>query len=314
MQSDREQKYRFSFRTFVAPIHCLFQFPVCCFFSFLKTKRISVQRSETNLASCKTVPYLFKIFILISFFSCEKVIDINLNEADKKIVIEGNLSNISGSPAEIKVSQTKAFEEDNNFNGISGATVTIHINDTTYTLAENSAGIYRTNACKGVPGSTYQLAVTINGVTYTSTSFMPLQLVSLDTLTVEDLAFGGSSNLTIYPSYKDPPGPGNSYRLVEYQNGVQIKRVFAQNDEISDGLIITRPLINPDGDLKKGDTVRVDLQCIDPAIYKYWFSLDESATGENQSATPTNPITNISGGALGYFSAYSVSSYTIAVP
>ena len=273
-----------------------------------------LQRSECYQAKCKMLPYFIKIFILISFFSCEKVIDVNLKEADKKIVIEGNISNIRNSPVEVKVSQTKAFEESNNFDGVSGATVSIHVNDTSYALSEDSAGIYRTTACKGVQGSTYQLTVTVNGATYTSTSTMPPQLVSLDTLTVENITFGGSSNLTIFPNYQDPAGSGNNYRLVEYRNGVQIKRVFAQNDELSDGLIITRPLINPDGELKSGDSIRVDLQCIDANMYKYWFSLDESATGESQSATPTNPITNISGGALGYFSAYSVSNYSVVIP
>lgn len=310
----KNTEYRFILPSFVAPVKRLLQSPICCFFSFKKReKRISLQRSKHDLASCKMLPGLFKIFILISFFSCEKVIDIKLKEADKKIVIEGNISNIPNSPVEIRVSQTKAFEENNKFDGVSGARVTIHINDTTYTLTEDSAGIYRTTACKGVPGSTYQLAVSVNGATYTSASFMPPPVI-LDTLTVENLAFGGSSNLTIYPNYKDPPGIGNSYRLVEYKNGVQVKRIFAQNDELSDGLTITRPLINPDGDLKSGDTMRVDLQCIDANVYKYWFSLDQSATGENQSAAPTNPVTNISGGGLGYFSAYSVSSYTIVIP
>ena len=144
---------------------------------------------------------------------------------------------------------------------------------------------------------------------------MPSQIVPLDSIWAEELSFAGNSNLTIYPQYTDPPGLGNSYRLVEYKNGVQIKHVFEQNDELSDGLTITRPLINPDSsNLAHGDTVRVDLQCIDANVYKYWFSLDQSATGENQSATPTNPVTNIVGGALGYFSAYSTSSKTIIIP
>ncbi len=142
---------------------------------------------------------------------------------------------------------------------------------------------------------------------------MPKEIVPLDSIWAESLAFGNKDNITIYPAYKDPPGLGNSYRLVEYKNGVQVKHVFEQNDEFSNGLTITRPLVNPDGNLAIGDTVSVDLQCIDANVYKYWFSLDQSATGENQSASPANPVTNIVGGALGYFSAYSFTRQTIVL-
>ena len=298
------------------PVDRLLQSKICSFFFFKKReKRITLVRSENNWAITPALSFLFFLFLFAAIPSCEKVINVKLTEADKKIVIEGNISN-RNEPVEVRISQTKAFEESNAFNGISGATVTIGINDTNYTLVEDedTIGIYRTTGFKGFSGSTYRLAVLLNGATYSSTSTLPPQLVSVDTLTVENLAFGGSSNLTIYPNYKDPLGSGNSYRLIEYQNGELVKQQFPQNDDLSDGLIQTRPLINPDGDLQSGDTVRVDLQCIDPNVYKYWYSLTESATGDGGSATPANPITNIEGGALGYFSAYSVSSYTIVVP
>ena len=261
--------------------------------------------------------FLFFILAFIAacfLFACEKVISVNIDEADKKLVIEGTVSNNDTIYPQVKISQTKNFEDDNSFNGISGAAVIIQVNDTTYTLPETSTGIYQTNAFKGIPGNTYSLSVLLNGITYTAVSTMPSQIILLDSITVEDLSFAGTTTKTIYPNYKDPLGFGNSYRLIEYVNGVQVKKAFPQNDDFSDGLVVTRPLINADGEIESGDTVRVDLQCIDKAIYKYWFSLDQSATGESQSATPTNPVTNIVGGALGYFSAYSVTSRELIVP
>jgi hypothetical protein len=62
-----------------------------------------------------------------------------------------------------------------------------------------------------------------------------------------------------------------------------------------------------------GDTVAVEMHCIDPAMYKYWFSLSQSATGETETASPANPVTNLSGGTLGYFSAHTVRSKSIIV-
>ena len=86
------------------------------------------------------------------------------------------------------------------------------------------------------------------------------------------------------------------------------------DDEISDGLRIARPLINTDGDLKSGDVVNVDMLCIDENVYKYSYSVDQASTGANQSATPTNAVSNIPCGAIGYFSAYPITTKTIVIP
>ncbi len=275
----------------------------------------SLVRSENNGATAQTLLLFTGFFLLTAMCSCEKVISLKLNEAAKKLVIEGTVTNMDTLYPEVKISETKNFEADNSFVGVSGATVTIRSNnDTVYALTEAAPGIYRSTAFTGVPGFSYRLSVTLGGSTYTATSVLPLQQVTLDSLWAQNLAFAGSNNITIYPKYTDPPGPGNSYRLVEYKNGVQVNHVFEENDDLSDGLTITRPLINPDGDIVSGDTMRVDLQCIDKAVYRYWYSLDQSATGESQSATPTNPVSNIEGGALGYFSAYSITGRTLVVP
>ncbi len=285
-----------------------------CIAQIERLLRRTLVRSEVNWAKWRGGFYFTLILLLLCISSCTKVISLKLNEGDKKIVIEGNVSNNDTILPEVKISTTKAFEDDNSFVGISGATVTIQeMTGRTYTLTEDSAGIYHSHDFRGIPGFSYRLSVALNGNTYTASSTLPAQTVTLDSLWVQNLAFGGSSNLTIYPEYTDPPGLGNSYRLIEYKNGVQVNQVFEENDELSDGLTITRPLINPDGDLQPGDTVRVTLQCIDPAMYTYWFSAEQSATGENQSATPVNPVTNITGGALGFFSAHSESSRVIVV-
>lgn len=264
-----------------------------------------------NQASIYTAFFLVVLF----FSSCEKVIDVQLDETNKKYVLEGSVSNIAGEPAEVRISQTKNFEDENSFTGISSAVVTIEENNgTVYPLTEVSTGVYQSNVLTGVPGNSYTLSVSVNGNTFSSTSVMPAQLVILDSLTVSDLAFGGSNTITVAPSYLDPVGIGNSYRFIQYANGALVKKTFVQNDDLSDGLRITRPFVNTDGELESGDVVKVDMLCVDAAVYKYWYSLDQAATGSNQSATPANPVSNINGGAIGYFSAHSVSSKTIVIP
>ncbi|MEJ7740210.1 MAG: DUF4249 domain-containing protein [Chitinophagaceae bacterium] len=245
---------------------------------------------------------------------CEKVIDLKLNNAEAQYVIEGNVSNRAFEPAEVKISKTKNFNDDNNFIGVSGANVGIKVNNgTSYNLTESATGVYRNAALKGVPGNTYTLNVSVDGKDFSGTSTMPSQIVPLDTIFVADEVFAGSTLKTVRPSFLDPVGLGNSYRFIQYNNNVQVKKVFVQNDELSDGLNLPFPLFDDDTKLKSGDSVRLNMLCLDRFMYKYWFSVEESATGQGES-TPTNPVTNIVGGALGYFSAHSVTSKAVIVP
>lgn len=257
----------------------------------------------------------YKLILIIGTFlvSCEKVIEIDYNTAETKYVIEGTVSDLSSEVPTILISETKSFESSNNFEGVSGAVVSIQINDTSnYILSETSKGVYTTSAFKGIAGYTYDLTIQIGGQKFTSSSTLPAIKVALDTITTDNLSFGGGSNITIFPEFNDPPGKGNSYRYIQYVNGVQTKKVFVTDDELSDGIKISRPLRDQDGEIEVGDNVKVNLLHIDPAVYLYWYSLDQASTG-NSNATPANPVSNIVGGALGYFSAHSISSYSIQV-
>lgn len=266
---------------------------------------VTIKKETFLAASC---------FFLAALASCEKILDLDLKDVEAQYVIEGNVSNRSADPAEVKFSKTKNFTEDNGFIGVSGATVSIKVNNgTAYNLTETATGVYRSTSFTGMPGNTYTLNVSIEGKNFTSTSTMPFQIVPLDTLSVEDIVFAGSTLKTAKPSFLDPVGLGNSYRFIQYNNNVQVKKIFVQNDELSDGLRLPFPLFDEDTNLKSRDSVRLEMLCVDKYIYKYWFSVQESASGEGQS-TPTNPVTNISGGALGYFSAHTISSKAIAVP
>jgi hypothetical protein len=256
------------------------------------------------------------IIIIFITTSCEKVIDIDLNSASKKYVIEGEVSSNPSIAAQVKLSQTKNFSDDNSFNGVSGATVTIteYIGtvDIIHNLTETSTGLYSNTSLVGKYGSTYKLNIQVNGNTFTASSTMP-GYVNLDTITSEKTSFGGDNTITISPSYIDPIGLGNSYRFIEYRNNKLVKNVFVQNDAISDGKTTTRPLLVRNGELESGDSIKVIMQCIDENVYNYWYSLTQAATGNSQ-ATPANPISNIIGGAIGVFSANTYSTKSIKIP
>ncbi len=261
-----------------------------------------------------------QIFILLSTIitaatACQKVINVDINDSDKKIVIEGSVSTNVNLGSQVVVSRSKNFSNNNSLDYVSGAIVTIQENNgVADTLKESSQGIYTNKNIVGKLNSTYHLVVNVGDKTFTSTSVMQPKVVTLDTLTVESFVFGGTVNKTVRPAYLDPIGVVNFYKFIQYKNEKQVKRVFAFDDNITDGKVVTRPFINPDGDLKTGDTVRMEMMCVDKNVYQFWYSLEQFADGQGNSATPTNPVSNINGGALGVFSAETYNTRTIIIP
>lgn len=268
---------------------------------------------------CRIKKLALASFILLFLSSCEKVISLDLNEAEKKYVIEAVITDQPGT-AKVLITQTKNFDEDNNFPGISGANVTItEAGGSTFTLNETTAGVYEAPGLVAITGKTYNLSVNINGNNFTASCTMPVR-VNLDTIFVtNEFLFTEFRNI-VNTEYQDPPGRGNAYRFIQYVNGLKEDQILIQNDDYTDGRPINTKLFyfsDDDDDnmiIHTGDTVTVDMQCIDPVIYKYWFSLDRSSTGGSGQATPSNPVTNLQGGALGYFSAHTLQRKTMVVP
>jgi len=56
------------------------------------------------------------------------------------------------------------------------------------------------------------------------------------------------------------------------------------------------------------------MYCIDENVFKYFFELRQllNANPFNE-ATPANPDTNLTNGALGYFSAHTIQSKSLTV-
>lgn len=267
--------------------------------------------------------YILGCFIVICLLSsCEKAIDLDLENATPDYVIEGMVTNEAGG-AKVLISTTKNFTDNNNFNGVSGAQVSIEGNGTSYTLTESSKGVYQIATLSGTPGNAYRLLVNIAGKNYTANCTMP-RAVALDSIYVLqskfDLNKDNQPRTFGVVKYKDPANEKNYYRFVQYLNNKKEKTLFVDNDEYTPGQTVNTTLRynNPNDDLsidlKKGDNLTLEMQCVDAAVYKYFFSLQSGASGDGNNAAPSNPLSNIQGGALGYFSAHTVQRKSIKVP
>jgi hypothetical protein len=265
---------------------------------------------------------IFFIFLLtiILFSACTKVIDINLNASAPRIIIEASLSDQPAS-CSVSLSKTVNYNEANVFPAVSGAIVTISDNiGNSVTLTETTPGKYSDALFQGVVGRIYTLSVSAEGKTYSAVSTMPAP-VSIDTIVQDSISgnpFGqgsGPKDIFVWVVYHDPPVITNYYRFVEVINHHVSTGIFISNDELRDGNYIARRISERDSTLRKGDSVTIQLQSIDKAVYNYLDQLEQVTGGGfgGQTATPANPISNIDNEALGYFSVYSVKSKRIVI-
>lgn len=240
-------------------------------------------------------------FCVIALYSCQKVIEVELNPSSPQYVITGNITDQPG-PYEIKITSSINFDQDNNFPAVSGAKVYITDQNasSTDTLTEVAPGRYRTHFLKGVPGHTYKLAVILGNEMFSSVSTMPTPL-ALDSLYTKSASFGDGTDIVAI--YDDPVGPGNFYHLVLAIQDSLSQEIYLHNDKINNGSRVNH-ILNNDIDVKIGDTITVKLQCIDADVYDFYYTLDQAL--KQNSAVIANPKTNILGGAMGYFCAHTI--------
>ena len=259
----------------------------------------------------KNLLYIAALILFLA--SCEDVIDVDLNTSDPHLVIESTITNQQG-PYEVKISRTTDYFNSFEQAHVSDAFVVISDNEgNSDTLNEISPGIYQTSIIEGIIGRTYTLNVNVNGDEYTATSTMPditpIDYISYDKATAIQ---GEPEDYYILTYFNDEIDVANYYRLKLYINSEWDDVINITNDEWQDGkdfifgMLAESPNVN--------DTLIVELGNIDEAIYEYFntlYSLMESDA--IFGTTPANPNSNISNGALGFFSAYSYVQDTVII-
>lgn len=247
--------------------------------------------------------------------SCEKVIDVDLNNAEQVYVVEGVISNFSDQNF-VKITQSAGFYDSNDFNPITGAIITISDqNGNTTTFSESSPGYYSNVGFTATAYMSYDLEVNINGEIITASTTMPGNTVidSIPYRKPEGGFFGDGYVAFVY--WKDDGNESNYYKINNYRKTstdlyyTPDDQISVTEDRLSNGIATGTPIFSRTFDA--GDSVIVDLMEIDDANYKYWYSLSQVAGG--QSAAPGNPVTNLSGNTLGFFGAYNISRDTIVI-
>lgn len=255
--------------------------------------------------------------------SCEKVIQVDLETAPPRLVIDASIDwykHTAGQEQKIKLSTTTGYYSDA-FPTVSGATITItNAAHTVFEFTEGATkGEYICSDFKPVIGDTYQLTVVLNGITYTATETMT-GTPAIDDV-IKQTYTGGMTGDEVEIEYSFPDdGTQNNYYMMRIKSSrVAYPEYFLENDERYQGNKMIQYYSHED--LEKGDALNIRLYGASRRFWDY-FRKVVVAAGNDDSPFPTTPTAvrgNITNQAneqdyvLGYFrlSEIDVRDYTI---
>jgi len=258
--------------------------------------------------------------LLISLLiSCEKVIEVDLEDAATQMVFEANLKE-GNQVFEVKLSMSQPYFGEAEVDWINDATVSLRNGaEEEWFLLFQGDGLYTAEVDAAV-NELYTLNIELDGVSYRASSYLN-EPISLTEVYSEFQEAQGlfEEGYTVYFRYLDPQDQTNYYRVVHTVNGepqTEGNDLQLLDDVLNNGAEARIPIFRKLFD--SGDEVEIELRHIDENAYHYFNSLSEiigSGQGPGGSAAPGNPINNwSSSNVLGHFTAYSNSESSITLP
>ena len=255
--------------------------------------------------------------LLILSASCEKVIDIRLNEADQQVIVEAFLTD-SAKQAFVKLSKTGSVYLNGEFEKVSSAIVSVTDGTSTWTFVEDPGepGTYLDSTFVAQANKTYNLTINNSGDIYTATSVTQSDVAfdSLDyILSVGGFGQQGSdTSFFVFYNMTDNVNEENFYRFVPYKNGEKSGNMYLTNDQLINGNSFSQPFFGDN--FESGDTLDAYVLSLDNPNYTYFYSLESGQGSGPFSPTPANPVSNIEGNAIGYFGVYMTDHEQIIFP
>jgi hypothetical protein len=272
----------------------------------------------------------FCLLFILGVCQCTERIDIEVDSSYTRLVVEGY---ISTDTLQHSVSLKRSSDYFYNLPSpyISGAMVTISDGDSTIILSESQdqPGKYLTHpGYFGIPGKTYTLAVSrvdINndGVFEEYSASSELKSTNhIDSIHLEQLEGDHYNFFQVLIFAQDPPGK-DFYAFKVLKNGILITdtldELIVQDDIFFNGNYIygapSQFLDQEEQDesIQQGDTITFEINGITEEYYRFVMETQSEIFFQSPvfSGPPANISSNISNGALGFFTAYSVERCSI---
>ncbi|NNL33984.1 MAG: DUF4249 domain-containing protein [Flavobacteriaceae bacterium] len=235
---------------------------------------------------------LLYICALTMIFSCEDVIDVNLENEAPRLVIDASISWLKGTPGNeqsIKLSLSAPYFE-NEIPPANNAIVTItDMNSNVFQFNEiDNTGIYRNTSFVPELNATYTLSIMYNDETYTAEESL-IPVVPFDF--VEQNNNGGftGEDVEIKAYYSDPQDEENYYFFEFISDIPAIPTLEVYNDEFTNGNQIFG--YYTEEDLEAGDEVTIRNYGVSDRFYNFMFILLQQNSEEGGGPFETQPAT-----------------------
>ncbi len=251
------------------------------------------------------------ILLLLSFISCQKVIDIDIPESEQRFIVEMTAKNGPGKKS-LNLSKSISLYVDSEVNHISDAEVTVtDIDGQNYIFKESESqpGSYESNDFIVAPNQQYSLLVKTDNETLTATS-KSFSVPNLVSISYSEESNGDNIDYIISYSFEDPEFETNYYKVNIWRNAEKVRRYYLTDDEFFNGGTAVSSLFRER--FKLGDSVTIELVSIDESNYDYFRTLENSGGSSPFSAAPANVSTNINGG-LGHFGTFTSDTISIVI-
>ncbi len=271
----------------------------------------------------KKVTLFIYCIVALFFIGCEDVVDVDLNNAPPKLVIEASIiwfKELSGKDQKIKLTTTTDYFS-TEIPVVSGATVYIRNSSNTqfnFTEIPNS-GEYICNNFVPQTNETYTLTVKYKGEIYTASE--TLKSVAPITKIVQNNNGGFTGDQIEVKSYFNDPAGETNYYLYKYSYSNEVTQTYyADEDTFFQGNEFFS--ISQSDNLKPGDRIEVFHFGISKSYYNYMkilISISGSVSGspfQSPPATVRGNIINTSNPdnyALGYFSLSEAKAKTYTI-
>lgn len=230
---------------------------------------------------------LFLLSLLFILQSCQDVIELDLNDAPPRLVIDAfiELNEDGSTTTSVKLTRSAPFYQEE-ITIVPDAQVRIIREDgVVFNLTNNNNEFYTTEQLAVEPGVDYTLEIVDQGFTYRATERLETTVPIID---VEELEITGLGELTrITAFYNDPIGLGDYY-LFTYRDANNFQ-VDVGDDRFFDGN--RAPSIFFLEDLQPRTAINITIKGIDQNCFNFYEKLIQQADGGGGGPFSTPPAT-----------------------
>jgi len=256
----------------------------------------------------KFIQILIIVLSAIILTSCEKVIEIDLNSSNPKLVAEGQIE--KDSSVWIKLTYTSDYFTNENAILEENATIKIIDSDNNSEILNYMGnGFYKGENILGVVGQNYRMDITTEKGNYTAVSNLKPPSEIYDIIVSEsEMKRPGQTEkkYSLEIKFKQNPATEDYFLLKFYVNNELNSYAMVDDKVFVVGDTIQYPVIQKS--FNQNDKVVVRVYSVDKEAFKYHKQISDAA-GEGgkpgSSSTPYNPNSNFGPDVLGYFTAWS---------